>query len=133
MVVRERATVNRCCGCLSGPREGLHLCQSSGRPSTAVIFGHMPMLVEDVSRNIIPLFVQQNSTALCAVIFLQEHFPRLQKHTVVLYNRVCHYRSTRNRDEVFLSVCSERSQKKRFPVYYQQSAVLEFKYINYLY
>lgn len=58
------------------------------------------MLVEDFSRNIIPLFVQQNSASLCTVICLQEYFPQLQSTQLCCIIEPCHYNSTQHRDEV---------------------------------
>lgn len=55
------------------------------------------MLVEDLCEIIIPLFLQQNSPSLYGVICLQEHFPELQKHVVVLHNTARNYNSTVNR------------------------------------
>lgn len=58
------------------------------------------MLVKDFSRNIIPLFVHQNSTSLCTVIFLHEYFPPLQSTQLCCIIEPCHYNSTQHRDEV---------------------------------
>lgn len=96
--------VNRC-EYLSGLREGLHFYQFSGRPSAVQpFFGHILTLVEDLCRFIMPLFLQQNSPSLYAVICLQVYSPQLQKRAVVLHNTAHIYNSSPNRN-VFLCVC----------------------------
>lgn len=49
------------------------------------------MFIEDLCRIIIPLFLQQHSSFLYAVICLPVYFPEFQEHAVVLHNTVPNY------------------------------------------
>ncbi len=96
VVVRGRIEL-RHFGYLSGLGEGLRSRQSSGRPSTVVVFGHVPMLVEDLRRIVIPLFFTTKfSIPLCCNL-LTRVFSSIANHAVVLHNTAHNYNSTEQR------------------------------------